>query len=136
MSAYGLVGMARASAVWFHSFAVAVLGFPPLLVEAQSPQLVFVPGDFVLAHPERLELDFDLRPFVGLAALLAGRAAHLERAAGDRHHVELHVGALNLLGVRLHARLVLGLGSPDSSTGLGIHLTVTSIVGSASPAAA
>ena len=80
--------MARASAVLSQLVGGDLLDFAPLLVEAESPQLVFAPSDFILAHPEGLDLDFDLRPFVGLAVLLGRRAAHLERPAGDRHHVE------------------------------------------------
>ena len=58
-----------------------------------------------LAHPERRDLHLVLRAFVRLAARFVVRAAHLEFPAGDRHHVERHVGAGDRRRVRLHLRL-------------------------------
>ncbi len=78
------------------------------LSSPNSHGLVLVPGDFALAHPERLDRDLDLRAFVVLAALLRGRAAHLERAARDRHHVERELRSRQGLAVRFHPCLLDG----------------------------
>ena len=69
-------------------------------------RLVLAPGDFALAHPERLDFDAHLRAFVVVALGLARRAAHEELAAGDGNHLERDVGAGNLFRVRHHVAAV------------------------------
>ncbi len=73
-----------------------------LQVEREGEQVVFLPGDLALAHPERGDLDGVLRALVLAALLLARRAAHGEGAAGDRQHLELHVGPRDRLDIRRH----------------------------------
>ena len=73
----------------------------------------------MLFHPERLDRHFVLRAFVGLMPLFRRRAAHHELAAGNRHHLELRLGARHLLDVGPHAGRVggLGLGNVDHRFG-------------------
>ncbi len=73
-----------------------------LNVEGVGPQIVFVPGDFTLAHPKGLDFDAVLRLFVGLVPLFPRRTAHHKLAARNRHHVEVDVRPGNLLRVALH----------------------------------
>ena len=82
MSVYGFVGCV----IWNFSASLSrgVSATPRQLplenVEVRHPDFVGVPRDLALGHPERRNLDFVLRPFVGIAALLALRAAHHETA--------------------------------------------------------
>ena len=68
--------------------------------------LVLGPGHFIGAHPERLDLDFDLRRLRRLVPLLARRAAEQELAAGNRLHLESDIGAGDRLLVGDHVALV------------------------------
>ena len=63
---------------------------------------VLGPSHFVLSHPERLDLDFNLRPFVSAAVSLPVRASHFERAARNRNHFEFDIGPGDLPLVRNH----------------------------------
>ena len=69
-----------------------------------------VPGHLVLAHPERRDRDLVGGPSSSRALRLVGGLPIDERAAGDRDHVELQVGARDRLDVGLHLRRAGRLG--------------------------
>ena len=73
MSVYGFVGRVTASASLSRSVGCDLVDLAALDVEVEHPDFVLVPGDFALAHPERLDLDLVLRAFVVVAALLRRR---------------------------------------------------------------
>ena len=79
-------------------------------VEAVAENVVLVPGDFALAHPERGDLDFVLRRFVVSAARFAVRTSHQVLAARDWDHVERDVGACQHLCIFFHFSGGLGFG--------------------------
>ncbi len=79
-------------------------------IQVEAPDVVLVPGHLVDSHPERRDLDADLRPFVLVSIGLACRAAHQHFAGGNRSHPELGRRTGDRLGIGLHLRGGLGFG--------------------------
>src|SRR5437588_227788 len=74
----------------------------PLLFIRIHEQLIFIPGDFELLHPEWRNFYLMLRAFIRLVAGLRIRTAHDELAPGDRYHRIFYRRARNGVGVSLH----------------------------------
>ncbi len=93
-----------------HDVGVAVQGAVLVArLSAFHEGTVNVPGDFVFAHPERLDGESHLRAFVVAAARFVFGRADGEFAAGDGDHVEARtVGLGNGFGVGLHRRFIGG----------------------------
>ena len=86
------------------------LGLSSNHIELGGPGLVFIPGHLVLTHPEGLDFNLGLGPFVIIAVRFVFGATHEKLSAGNRQHVESDVHAFDHLGVGLHAAFVLGIG--------------------------
>ena len=99
---YGLVGRATASATSPSVIISGAVGAVRLVFVGIHPEFVFVPGDFVLFHPERFDFNFVLRMFVGLALRFGFGTAHRVFAARDREHGVANGRIGNRVRVRLH----------------------------------
>ncbi len=86
----------------------------------EREEIVFAPRHLELAHPEGIDLHLDLRALVWLTTGLVRGAAHHERPAGNRDHLEAHGGVgdrlcvpFELRGSRLCASLLTPTLSPE-----------------------
>ncbi len=82
---------------WFE-----IQDFAAVDIERKHEDFEFVPGDFALAEPEGIELNFVLGAFVGLVAGFGVGAAHREFAAGDGEHVKGGIGVVDGFCVGFH----------------------------------
>ena len=100
---FGFVG-------WSPCFAGAI--FVAAFV-GEHEGFVFVPGDFVFAHPKRFDCDLNLRAFVGLAVGFAIRAADGGGACGDGEHGVGGTGFWDFGIVGFHVTGLFFLGGGD-----------------------
>ncbi len=96
---------------WSPGFAGAV--FVAAFV-GEHEGFVFVPSDFVFAHPEGFDGDLDLRAFVGLAVGFAIRAADSGGAGGDGEHGVSSSGFWDFGVVSFHVTGFFFLGGGDN----------------------
>ena len=98
----GLRGASQGVGVPVIFGGLEIENFATIDVEREHEDFELVPGDFALAEPKRIELNFMLGAFVGLVAGLGVGAAHREFTAGDGKHFEGDIGVVDRFGVRFH----------------------------------
>lgn len=94
-----------------------IQNFAAINIQRVHEHFELVPRDLALTDPERIELHFMLRTFVGLVAEFAIGAAHQKLASGNGQHLEFDVGVPDRLGIRLHFAGLIGdeIGHIDRS---------------------